>query len=91
MEHKKVLKSLPGLALVFSLLLSACSSPEQLPVDEPKAIEVTNTPIEIAEDENKLSFSEIEKLAAENVYNVHWYTSTEGDFAAGTSFIMDSD
>lgn len=91
MEHKKVLKSLPGLALVFSLLLSACSSPKQLPVDEPKAIEVTNSPIEIAEDENKLSFSEIEKLAAENVYNVHWYTSTEGDFAAGTSFIMDSD
>ena len=46
---------------------------------------------EIPEEEGtKLSFEEIEKLAEECVYHVHWYTSTEGDYSAGTAFIMDS-
>ena len=38
----------------------------------------------------KLSFEEIEKLAAERVFHVHWYTM-DGDFSAGTPFFIDSD
>ena len=91
MRHNKCKKLLTGLFITLSLIMSACSSSKQLPADEPKTTDVATTPIEVTQDENKLSFSDIEKLAAENVYNVHWYTSTEGDFSAGTSFIMDSD
>lgn len=40
--------------------------------------------------DTKLSFSEIEELAATCVYGVDWLT-TDGSFAAGTSFIMDSE
>ena len=91
MRHNKCKKLLTGLLITLSLIMSACSSSKQLPADEPKTTDAATTPIEVTQDENKLSFSDIEKLAAENVYNVHWYTSTEGDFSAGTSFIMDSD
>ena len=50
-----------------------------------------NTPSSTPEaEETKLSFEEIEKLAEECSYHVHWYT-TEGDYSAGTAFIMDSD
>ena len=91
MRHNKCKKLLTGLFITLSLILSACSSSKQLPVDEPKTTDAATTSTEPAQDENKLSVSDIEKLAAENVYNVHWYTSTEGDFSAGTSFIMDSD
>lgn len=41
-------------------------------------------------EDTKLSFSEIEELAATCVYGVDWVT-TDGSFAAGTSFIMDSE
>ena len=45
---------------------------------------VTEAPAE------KLSFEEIEKLAAERVFHVHWYTM-DGDFTAGTTFFIDSE
>lgn len=37
----------------------------------------------------KLTMTEIESLAAERVFNVHWYT-TDGDYSSGTAFLMDS-
>ena len=40
-------------------------------------------------DKKELSFSEIEKLAEDCVFNVNWHTA-DGDFSAGTSFIIDS-
>lgn len=36
-----------------------------------------------------LTMEEIESLAAERVFNVHWFT-TDGDYSSGTAFLMDS-
>lgn len=42
------------------------------------------------EEKRELSMEEIEQLAAECSFNVHWYAQ-DGDFVAGTAFLMDSD
>lgn len=43
----------------------------------------------VAAGSEKLSMEEIEALAKERAFNVHWYTE-EGDYTSGTAFIMDS-
>ena len=43
-----------------------------------------------AEQKKELSFTEIEQLAATGVFIVNWNT-TEGEYSAGTSYIMDSE
>lgn len=96
MRLKKWKKVMLCLTLALSMMLVACKSKEQQPFKNSGTsdADVTTEPAEQADteaNENKLSLSDIEKLAKENVYHVHWYTSTEGDFPAGTSFIMDSD
>ena len=54
--------------------------------------DTSNEPITSAPaNTGKLSFEEIEQLAADCAFNIHWYTSTEGDYSAGTGFLMDSD
>ena len=96
MRLKKWKKVMLCLTLALSMMRVACKSKEQQPFKNSGTsdADVTTEPAEPADteaNENKLSLSDIEKLAKENVYHVHWYTSTEGDFPAGTSFIMDSD
>ena len=44
----------------------------------------------IADDRTKLSMEEIEMLAKERVFNVHWYTE-EGDYSSGTASVIDSE
>lgn len=51
---------------------------------------VTETSSEQTPKAKKLSFSEIEELAAKCSYTVHWH-SKDGDFDAGTAFVMDSE
>ncbi len=43
-----------------------------------------------AEQKKELSFTEIEQLAANGVFIVNWNT-TEGEYSAGTSYVMDSE
>lgn len=45
---------------------------------------------EVTEDRAKLSMEEIEALAKERAFNVHWFTE-EGDYSSGTAFVMDSE
>lgn len=95
MKLKNWRRVLLCLTMALSMILSACSSEEPQPFKSSKTTDtdITSEPaVTEAEPEGaKLSMSEIEKLAKENAYRVHWYTSTEGDFLAGTSFIMDSE
>lgn len=44
----------------------------------------------IADHRTKLSMEEIEMLAKERVFNVHWYTE-EGDYSSGTASVIDSE
>jgi len=44
----------------------------------------------VTEEREKLSMEEIEALAAERAFNVHWYTE-DGDYSSGTAFVMDSE
>jgi len=43
-----------------------------------------------SEEREKLSMEEIEMLAKERVFNVHWYTE-EGDYSSGTASVIDSE
>lgn len=45
---------------------------------------------EASEEREKLSMEEIEMLAKERVFNVHWYTE-EGDYSSGTASVIDSE
>lgn len=45
---------------------------------------------DVTENREKLTTEEIETLAAERVFNVHWYTE-EGDYTAGTAYLTDSE
>ena len=47
------------------------------------------TPADKTSEAKKLTFSEIEKLAANCSYTVHWH-SKDGDFDSGTAFVMSS-
>lgn len=59
---------------------------EQLQVEDPFAdIKQGN----VNENREKLSMEEIEALAEERAFNVHWYTE-EGDYSSGTAFVTDS-
>ena len=76
------------LALAITVSLVGCAKAEvskNLSMDEKAEVSASDT-----ESISKLDFSEIEALAAECIYNVNWYTQ-EGDYSAGTSFLMESD
>lgn len=45
---------------------------------------------EVIDDREKLSMADIEVLAKERAFNVHWYTE-DGDYSSGTAFVMDSE
>jgi len=66
---------------------AATSSPAPSDENKDNANGLTDTPA--TTEAPKLSFEEIEQLAQNCVYHVHWY-SKDGDFSAGTAFIMDS-
>ncbi len=51
---------------------------------------VDNKQEDVTENREKLSMEEIEALAAERVFNVHWYTE-EGDYSSGTASVIDSE
>ena len=89
---KYILKNtLLCLTIILSMMLSACSSSSSFLSGKTDSSGTLSDSQGSNSDMKKLSFSEIEKLAEDCVYHVHWYTSTEGDFSAGTSFIMDSE
>lgn len=75
MKKSKLSLLLSLLLLLFSL--SACGSKE------------VNTGTQSSSGKTRLSMEEIESLAAERVFNVHWFT-TDGDYSSGTAFLMDS-
>lgn len=87
--------------LILALSLSACDIEKGTPLtktldQEPsvteQASDITSAPSASTPTPNPktaLSFEEIEKLAAECAFHVHWYTK-DGDFSAGTAFILDS-
>ena len=54
------------------------------------AEETAEKPAKQTPKAKKLSLAEIEKLAAKCSYTVHWH-SKDGDFDAGTAFVMDSE
>ena len=95
MQGRSYKISIPGL-LLASCLLVACGTEEvpdrgrianATPIqDEEQQEEHPNA----AEAKHELSEEEIAQLAAECSLNVHWYAQ-DGDFAAGTAFLMDSD
>ncbi|MCR5121946.1 MAG: serine protease [Ruminococcus sp.] len=61
----------------------------QTEASQNSASDVTETSEEQPPEAEKLSFSEIEELAANCSYTVHWH-SVDGDFDSGTAFVMDS-
>ncbi len=84
------------LALGMAVSLLGCAKADENAV---KGVDVTASMSEDAKDEEstsgagektKLDFSEIEALASERIFNVNWYTQ-EGDYSAGTSFLIDSE
>ena len=87
------------LLLIFTLSLSACDIEKGTPKGQGKdpgsvqGTDVTSAPATSTptpDPRKALSFEEIEKLAAECAFHVHWYTK-DGDFSAGTAFILDSE
>jgi len=98
MRKQNIIKKTKGLVLTLAcvFLLAACGSDNagdtgssgdqgQLPV-----INVTTEAETQDPSKKELTFAEIEKLAATAVFNVKWYT-TEGDYSAGTSYLIDSE
>lgn len=88
------------LLLILTLCLSACDIEKGTPVNQTKdpgigqGTDITTAPAATLtpapQSKKVLSFEEIEKLASECAYHVHWYTK-DGDFSAGTAFILDSE
>lgn len=85
--------------LILALSLSACDIEKGTPIsqvnnqgngqDTDITLNPTATPTPTPNPKKSLSFEEIEKLAEECAFHVHWYTK-DGDFSAGTAFILDS-
>ncbi|MBR4815655.1 MAG: trypsin-like peptidase domain-containing protein [Lachnospiraceae bacterium] len=89
--------------LTLSLLLAGCDIEKGTPVsqinntgsstgnntDITATPEVTETATPTPNPKTALTFEEIEQLAAECSFHVHWYTEDD-DFSAGTAFILDS-
>ena len=84
--------------LAFSLLLSGCDIEKGTPknqtnntnnVNTTATPEVTDAATPTPIPKTALTFEEIEQLAAECSFHVHWYTK-DYDFSAGTAFILDS-
>lgn len=85
--------------LILALSLSACDIEKGAPIsqvnnqgngqDTDITLNPTATPTPTPNPKKSLSFEEIEKLAEECAFHVHWYTK-DGDFSAGTAFILDS-
>ena len=85
--------------LILALSLSACDIEKGTPIsqvnnqgngqDTDITLNPTTTPTPTPNPKKSLSFEEIEKLAEECAFHVHWYTK-DGDFSAGTAFILDS-
>ena len=95
MQGRSYKISIPGL-LLASCLLVACGTeevPDRGRIANAAPIQVEEQPEEqpnAAEAKHELSEEEIAQLAAECSLNVHWYAQ-DGDFTAGTAFLMDSD
>ena len=85
--------------LILALSLSACDIEKGTPIsqvnnqgngqDTDITLNPTATSTPTPNPKKSLSFEEIEKLAEECAFHVHWYTK-DGDFSAGTAFILDS-
>ena len=79
------------IVLALAVLLCACGKEDSTGrgrlKDAPAARETASEPVE---EREKLSYEEIAALAEHCSLNVYWHT-TEGDYAAGTSFLIDSD
>ena len=97
---KRRIFRLIAVLLTFSLLLAGCDIEKGTPVSQTNKTdnnEVTTTATsEVTEaatptpiPKTALTFEEIEQLAAECSFHVHWYTK-DYDFSAGTAFILDS-
>jgi len=95
MKIHKIKKLVSLSILMCSMALTGCSSLIQQGMEAAgrqvqESDERTNNENISASDDTKLSFAEIEELAATCVYGVDWIT-TDNTFAAGTSFIMNSE
>ncbi len=103
-EGESIMKKTKALlllgSLLFAMCVSGCSSADTTSSDKESSV-VSEQSKESSEASKEVSDekqdtigqtkekADIEALASDSVFNVNWYTQ-EGEYAAGTSFLLDS-